>query len=59
MDLFGTNPLPIDTSSAEGIAKYQAHIEEAEEEIASLNLLIAELSTAIAERQAEEFTTAA
>jgi len=58
MDLFGINSLPIDTSSAEGIAKYQAHIEEAEEEIASLNLLIAELDTAIAERQAEQSSAA-
>jgi len=57
MDLFGISSNPIDTSSAEGIAKYQAHIEEAEEEIASLNLLFAELNTVIAERQAEDFNT--
>jgi hypothetical protein len=57
MDLFDINSLRIDTSSAEGIAKYQAHIEEAEEEIASLNLLIAELYSVIAERQAEDFNT--
>jgi hypothetical protein len=53
MDLFGINSLRIDTSSAEGIAKYQAQIEEAEEEIVSLNLIIAELSTAIEEKQSE------